>query len=350
MLHKFKQQLSRFYSALATIIVITLLFILQFVMVEGNLEFFKRLGFWTTLAVMIMILLVINEIYWRNGSKRGEANSKYIASAIEYSLRVNRIKNCKPSKTEDFYKYIDEKNKELFATARNEYLNANGIQLEDYYKGHQIKNYKETGEEITSRSKPHNSLTKRELNQLTKLSTTGEIIPYYTKKQIKVILLANKGKFKHEVLNGTEILSGLKIKNNRYATSYNAKKNKTKFALSNVATLILVSILISMFGTELKENGWSIAALLTFLYRCLTVVWRAIVSDEAGYNDIVETKRAVNINRANITTMYATARGLDDLFNNINEEIALAKKQMLEPIIIKEEKKKHGGQTNNDDV
>lgn len=333
MLHNLKKGLSKVYTLFSTAIVVLLLFVLQFVMIDGNLEFYKDTSFWANYAVMIVILVTINEIYWRNGSKRGELNEKYIGSAVEYSVRINRIKNYNPCKTEDFYKYIDEKNVELFIEARNEYLEKYGILKNDYYIGHNI-GYSEDG--IMMKSIPHCEMSKSELKQLKKLSATGEEIPYYTRKQIKAICNAICGEFKYEVLNGTEILSGIKVKNNKYATSYNAAKNKAKFTGKSLIISLVFAILGAMLIVELRK--WNAAALFTFAYRIFVVIWRAIVSDDAGYSDIVNTRRGVNINRANITTMYATARGLDDLFNGIEKEIALTTQQLIEPTIIKEEK------------
>lgn len=335
MLQKFKKGLSKLYTALSTAVIVLLLFVLQFVILDGNLEFYKDTSFWTNYAVMMLILVSINEIYWRNGSKRGELNEKYVGSAIEYSVRVNRIKNYKPCKTEDFYKYIDEKNVELYIQARNDYLDKNGISKNDYYAGHDI--YTENG---IVKSTPHCELTKLELKNLKKNSANGSQVPYYTNKQIKAIQNAICGRFHYEVLNGTEILSGIKNKNNKYATSYNAAKNKARFTGTSIVTSAVLAILGAMLLVELRR--WDAAALFVFFYRVFMVIWRAIVSDDAGYSDIVNTKRGVNINRANITTMYATARQLDDLFADINSEIAQAKKQYYEPNIIEGETKKDG--------
>ena len=54
-----------------------------------------------------------------------------------------------------------------------------------------------------------------------------------------------------------------------------------------------------------------------------------MLSNEAGYADIVETKRGVNVNRSNILTMYATSRGFTDLFKDVNAEITQVKNQYI---------------------
>lgn len=342
MLHNLKKGLSKVYTVLSTAIVVLLLFVLQFVIIDGNFEFYKDTSFWTNYAVMIVILITINEIYWRNGSKRGELNDRYIGSAVEYSVRINRIKNYNPCKTEDFYKYIDEKNVELFIDARNEYLDKNGVLKDDYYCGHDIK-VNDDGK--IEKSKPHCEMSKSELKKLKKNSATGEEIPYYSRKQIKAICNAVCGKFHYEVLNGTEILSGIKIKNNKYATSYNAAKNKARFASTSIITSGVCAVLGAMLIVELQD--WNVSALFVFAYRVFLVIWRAIVSDDAGYSDIINTKRGVNINRANIATMYATARQLDDLFLNINLEIAAAKEQFITPTLLREDTKR--GNSNRPD-
>lgn len=335
MLYNLKKGLAKLYTILSTAIVVLLLFVLQFVFIDGNFKFYEDTSFWTNYAIMLVVLITINEIYWRSGSKRGELNDMYIGSVIEYSVRINRIKNYNPCKTEDFYKYIDEKNIELFIEARNEYLDKFGILKEDYYYGHDIK----TDESCkTIKSKPHCEMSKTELKKLKKVTATGEETAYYTHKQLKVIYNAICGKFKYEVLNGTEILSGIRVKNNKYATSYSAIKNRARFTGTSIITSALCAVLGAMLIPELKN--WNVSALFIFAYRVFLVIWRAIVSDEAGYSDIVNTKRGVNINRANITTMYATARQLEDLFVDINSEIALTKKQFLGPVIIKENKKR----------
>lgn len=335
MLYNLKKGLAKLYTVLSTAIVVLLLFILQFVFIDGNFKFYEDTSFWTNYAVMMVVLITINEIYWRSGSKRGELNEMYVGSAVEYSVRINRIKNYNPCKTEDFYKYIDEKNVELFIEARNEYLDRYGILKEDYYCGHVIKTDEE---DKTEKSKPHCEMSKSELKKLKKTSATGEQIAYYTHKQIKAIYRAICGKFKYEVLNGTEILSGIKVKNNKYATSYSATKNRARFTGTSIITSAVCAVLGAMLIPELKD--WNISALFIFAYRVFIVIWRAIVSDEAGYADIVNTKRGVNINRANIATMYATARQLNDLFTDINSEIAIAKEQLLGPVLLKEGKKR----------
>lgn len=343
MLYNLKKGLSKVFTMLSTAVIVLLLFVLQFIILDGNLKFYKDTSFWTNYAVMLAILITINEIYWRNGSKRGELNEKYIGSAVEYSVRINRIKNYNPCKTEDFYKYIDEKNVELFIEARNDYLNKHGILKDEYYYGNDLQP-NEHGEVL--KSKPHCELTKAELKKLTKVSHTGELIPYYTRKQIKVICNAIRGHFYYEVLNGTEILSGIKVKNNKYAISYNASKNKARFAGVSIITSGIFAILGAMLIPELKE--WNVSALFIFAYRVFLVIWRAIVSDDAGYSDIVNTKRGVNINRANITTMYATARELNDLFADINSEIIVAKAQFNTPTIIKEDNRRGRANSDND--
>lgn len=328
MLHKFKKQLPKIYTHISTALVVLVLFMFQFVVINGNLEFYKDSEFWLSLAVMIAILIVVNEIYWRNGSSRGGLDPKYIGSSIEYSIRVNRIKNNNPSLTEDFYKYIDELNIQLYIEARNNLLEANRISKEDYYYGQKQTVVREDGSSYTEYSTPHCELSERELKKLVKINIHGETEPYYTKKQIRVILDAITGDFFYDKQDATEILSGIKFKNNKYATSYNAKKNKRNFVLSNMAVSVIISVLGALLGASITKNGWSSAALFIFFYRLAMVVWRAIVSDEGGYNDIAEIKRSVNINRSNILTMYARSRNYDSVFNEIDTEITEAKQAL----------------------
>ena len=328
MFHKLKKRLPKFYTHISTALVVLVLFILQFIVINGNLEFYKDSEFWLSLAIMLAILFVINEIYWRNGSSRGELDEKYLGSSIEYSIRVNHIKNNNPSLTEDFYNYIDELNVKLYIEARNDLLDANHISKSDYYYGQYKEETDEYGVVHKYYGTPHCELSKKELQSLTRVTINDEVISYYTKKQIKVILRAVYGDFKYEKLSATEILSGGKFKNNKFNTSYDAKRNKRNFALSNAVVSIAISVLGAILGASLAKDGWSPVALFIFLYRLAMVVWRAITSDEGGYNDIAETKRTVNINRSNILTMYTHSRGIDDLFNNIDTEISEAKQLM----------------------
>jgi hypothetical protein len=321
MLHTLKKKIAKAYTAIATAIVVAVLFVLQFVIINGNLYFWRELSFWTDLAVMVAILIIANEIYWKNGSARGELNDKYINSAVEYSVRVNRIKTHEPCLTEDFYQYVDEKNIELYIEGRNTFLEKNRISKSDYYYGVLV------GETYTT---PHCELTKEQLRSLTKTNLEGKPIPYYTKAQVNAILDAVQGRFDYEVLSSTEILSGLKVSKKKYATSYDSKLNKQNYARSNMLLTIVIASIGALFGGDLIENGWSISALFVFLYRILMLAWRAITSDEAGYYDIVDTKRGINVNRSNILTVYATARGYADLFKDINIEIAQVKKQYIQ--------------------
>ena len=87
---------------------------------------------------------------------------------------------------------------------------------------------------------------------------------------------------------------------------------------------------------DLVQNGWSATALFTFFYRLFMFVWRAITSDEAGYRDVVDTKRGVNVNRSNLTTMYATSRGYNNLFEGIDLEIQNTKADYLKQLTIQE--------------
>lgn len=325
MFHRLKKQLPKFYTHISTALVVIILFILQFVVLEGNLEFYKDYDFWFSLFVMLAILIVVNEIYWRNGTVRGEVNDKYIGSSIEYSIRVNHLKNNNPSLTEDFYKYIDELNVQLYIEARNDLLDTHHILRDDYY-GSFVETVDDAGNRIVKRTVPHCELSKAELKSLTRTTIQGDVMPYYTRKQISVILRAIYGNFQYERVNATEILSGTRFKNNKYATSYNAKKNKLTFALNNAVMSIAISVLGAMLGASLIQEGWSVVALFVFLYRILMVVWRAIASDEGGYNDIAEVKRSVNINRSNVITMYTRNRNLDSIFENIDTEIMEAKK------------------------
>lgn len=335
MLYNLKKKLSKAYTAIASVIVVVLLFILQFVVFEGNLAFWKDGTFWMSLAVMVVILLLGNEIYWRNGSNRAEVNDKYINSAIEYSVRINRIKNNNPCLTDDFYKYIDELNITLFIEARNKLLDDAGISKEDYYYGNIITSFDESGNQIIKYATPHCELTRRQLELLKRQTLNGEE-PYYTKKQVCMILRAASGKFKYEVISAAEILSGVKINDKKYAVSYNANKNKLNFVRTNLGAMLILSVIGALLGVDLVENGWSAAALFTFFYRVFMFVWRAITSDEAGYRDIVDIKRGVNVNRSNLTTMFATARGYTALFEDINKEIQETKTLYLQQMGIQE--------------
>lgn len=320
LLHNLKKKLAKFYTAISTIIVIAILFVLQFIVIQGNLGFWKDSSFWMDLAVMVAILLIANEIYWKNGNARGELNDKYVNSIIEYSVRVNRLKNYEPSLTEDFYKYIDEKNIELYIEARHSFLEKYGISKQDYYYG--VYNG-------TEYSTPHCELTEHQLKKLKRKDIDGTEVPYYTKHQVKALIKAIQGKFNYEVLSGTEILSSVKFSNKKYATSYDGKKNKWDHAKTNMVTTFVVSFIGALFGADLVENGWSVSALFVFLYRLFMLAWRAMLSNEAGYADIVETKRGVNVNRSNILTMYATSRGFTDLFKDVNAEITQVKNQYI---------------------
>ena len=93
MLYTIKKKLSKAYTAITSMLVVVLLFVLQFVAFSGNFLFWKDGSFWMSLAVMVAILLLANSIYWKNGSNRAETNDKYLNSAIEYSVRINKIKN-----------------------------------------------------------------------------------------------------------------------------------------------------------------------------------------------------------------------------------------------------------------
>ena len=325
LINDIKKKLSKAYTVIATVIIVSILFILQFVVLEGNIYFYKSLSFWMDLAVMIMILILANEVYWKSGSKKAEYNDKYISSAIEYSVRISKIKNNNPSLTDDFYKYIDEKNMEIFVEARNSFLEKNEIRKEEYYTGHILDS-----KDPDKRSEPHCNLSKSRLKSLTKETILG-VEPYYTKKQIRAILKAVRGKFHYEELNATEILSGVRFKNNKYATSYNAHKNKTIFALFNSGTTFIIAAVGALLSSSLSD-GWTLAALFTFLYRLLMLVWRAVVSYDAGYNDIAVIKRGVNLNRSNIITMYTSSRNLNNLFETINEDIVASKTQYLKDI------------------
>lgn len=335
MLYNLKNKLSKVYTAITSTIVVALLFILQFVVFEGNFEFWKDGNFWMSLAVMVVILLLSNEIYWRNGSNRAEANDKYISSAIEYSVRINRIKNNNPCLTDDFYKYVDELNIALFIEARNRLLEDSNISKDDYYYGHLITVLEEDGSSTVKYSTPHCELTKKQLSSL-KRQTLNGVENYYTKAQIKTILKAVSGKFKYEVISATEVLSGIRVSSKRYAVSYNAAKNKQDYLRTNLGTIIIFSIIGAMLGADLVKNGWSAAALFTFFYRVFMFAWRAITSDEAGYRDIVDTKRGVNVNRSNLTTMFATSRGYTNLFDGVDVEIQATKASYLQQLGIQE--------------
>lgn len=328
MLYNLKNKINKLYTTISTIIVVALLFVIQFVVFEGNLYFWKDASFWLSLVVMVAILLVANEIYWKNGSTRAEQNEKYINSAIEYSVRINRIKNNKPCLTADFYKYIDELNVSLYIDTRNKFLEENGILKEDYYYGHIITIQNIDNSTSQKYSTPHCEMTYEQLRDLKRMNNNVEE-NYYSKEQAKAIIKAVRGEFSYEVLNATEILSGIKYDKSKYATSYDATKNKKIFAKANIMTTVIISVTGALLSADLAQNGWSVTALFTFLYRVLMFAWRAFTSDEAGYRDIAETKRGVNVNRSNIATMYATDRGLKDLFDNIDEEIQIAKQNFV---------------------
>ena len=331
MLYNLKKKLRKAYTAIATVLVVVLLFILQWVVFEGNLQFWRDSFFWMSLAVMVVILLLGNEIYWRNGSSRAENNEKYINSAIEYSVRINRIKNNNPCLIDDFYKYTEELNVTLFIEARNSYLEENSILKEDYYYGHVVQVENPDGSYSPQYTTPHCELTETQLLNLTRETLSGEE-KYYSKKQVKAIIRAIHGKFKYETINATEILSGIKVKNNKYAVAYNASKNKRNYVLTNLGSTIVLSLIGALLGADLVSNGWSVATLFTFFYRLFMFVWRAITSDEAGYYDVADTRRGVNVNRSNLITAYATARGYTDLFSGVENEIQETKKSYYEQI------------------
>lgn len=335
MLYDLKKKLGKAYTAISSIIVVALLFVLQFVVFESNIYFWKDASFWMSLAVMVVILLVANEIYWRNGSTRAEANDKYISSAIEYSVRINRIKNNNPCLTDDFYKYIDQLNVTLFIENRNRYLEEHGILKEDYYYGHVIIQTNEDGTITRSYATPHCELTYKQLKALKRITLDGEE-PYYNRRQIKSILRAVQGKFKYETLNATEILSGIKNEHSKFAVSYDASRNKRTYALTNLVATVALAVIGALLSMDLVQNGWSATALFTFFYRLFMFVWRAITSDEAGYRDVVDTKRGVNVNRSNLTTMYATSRGYNNLFEGIDLEIQNTKAEYLKQLTIQE--------------
>lgn len=325
MLHKLKKQLPKFYTHISTALVVLVLFMLQFVVIEGDLQFYKNADFWASLGIMLAILVVINEIYWRNGSIRGCSDPKYLGSAIEYSIRVNHIKNNNPSLTEDFYSYIDELNLKLYTEARNELLDSYHINKNDYYYGQCYVTTNDIGESVLQHTTPHSELSEKELTSLTKHNYNKEIVPFYSTKQIEAIIRASYGNFKYEKLSASEILSGTKLKNNKFAVHYDGKQNKRNFALSSAVISTTVAVFGAMLGGSIVKDGWSAAALFVFFYRLFMVVWRAIVSDEGGYNDIAETKRTVNINRSSVISMYAHSRNLDAIFDNIGTEINDAK-------------------------
>ena len=334
MLYTIKKKLSKAYTAITSTLVVVLLFVLQFVAFTGDLSFWKDGSFWMSLAVMVVILLLANSIYWKNGSNRAETNDKYLNSAIEYSVRINKIKNSSPCLIEDFYRYIDEVNIALFIEARNQLLEDNSILKEDYYYGHQIQVQGENGPELRYTT-PHCELDKHQLLALKKQSFDGEVT-YYTKRQVKAILKAIHGNFKYEVISATEILSGIKVKNHKYAVSYDANKNKRNYVRTNLGSMIAISLIGALLGADLVKNGWSPAALFTFFYRVFIFAWRALNSDEAGYADVADTRRGVNVNRSNLTTMFATARGYTDLFAGIDAEIQNTKTEYFKQLGLQE--------------
>lgn len=325
-LHRIKKQLPKFYTHIITALVVLVLFMLQFIVINGNLGFYKDTEFWFSLAITLAILIIINETYWKHGSSRGELDPKYLGSSIEYSIRVNHIKNNNPSLVDDFYVFIDELNVKLYIDTRNELLDANRISRNDYYYGQCIVNTDDNGNKTIEYTTPHCELSRKELKSLTKINLDGEEVPYYSNSQVKTIIKAVYGDFKYEKLSAAEILSGAKFKNNKFATHYDAKQNKRNFALSNAVVSIAISFFGAMLGASIVKDGWTPVALFVFFYRLAMVAWRAITSDEGGLNDIIEVKRTVNINRTNVLAMYARSRGVDSIFDNLDLEIAEAKK------------------------
>lgn len=326
MFHKVKKQLAKFYAHIVTALVVLILFMLQFVILHGNLEFYKDTEFWFSLAITLSILVVINEVYWKHGSSRGELNEKYLGSSIEYSIRVSHIKNNNPSLVDDFYTYIDELNIRLFIDARNELLDENRISRNDYYFGQCFVKVDENGNRIIEYGTPHCELSKKELLSLTKKNMNDEVVPYYSRRQVRAILRAIYGNFKYEKQSASEIISGAKFKNNKFATHYDAKQNKRNFALSNAVVSVAIAFFGAMLGGSLAKDGWTPAALFIFFYRVGMVAWRAISSSEGGYNDIVEVKRTANISRSNVIAMYANNRNVSGLFDTLDTEITEAKK------------------------
>lgn len=333
-----KQYLKKFYTAAITAVVLALFILLRFIVIEENKEFYKDQNFWIDFIVITVLITIIRDTYWRNGSQRGSKDMKYIGSGIEYSLRVDRLKTHKPCLTEDFYTYIDEKNVELYINARNDFLDDNAILKSDYYSGSPVLKRTDDGLSHIEYSTPHCMLSLDELAALQKTVAADEV-PYYTKRQCKAIQRAVSGKFHYEVLNATEILSGIKMKRNKYATSYNPRKNKATFMLSKIVITFVFAVLGAFLGARIAQEGWNIGVLYDFLYASVLIIWHAINADDAGFSDIADTKRGVNINRANIITMYATSRNMDNLFNSLDIEITKAVNDYVDSLPIKKTKK-----------
>lgn len=340
-----KAYIKKFYTPVITAAVVLLFTLSKYIIFEMSTSFWTDAMFWINLGFVIILISVIRDTYWRNGSVRGSRNEKYIGSTFEYSFRIGRVKSrCLD---EDFHNYINEKNIELFINARNELLDQYGVLKTDYYSGNLILVLDEEGNTSVTKSKPHCEMAKAELKALTKM-VHGEEVPYYTRKQRKVITDAIRGHFRYEVLSGTEILSGIKVKHNKYGTNYNAATNKAIFMGSKIVTTLVFSVLFSLLGARISRAGWNLSALYDFVFACILVIWHAINADDAGYSDIVDTKRGVNINRASIAIMYATARNIPDLFDGIDLEIDKAWKDYLGSLPLpkpKKEKEADNGDT-----
>lgn len=317
-IHKLKKYLMKAAAGIVTVLMVAVLFVLQFVVFENNLYFWKDISFWFNLALMLAILVICAELYWRFGGQSGQRNEKYLNSAIEYSLRVNRIKNSNPNKVDDFYKFIDEKNIELFEEGRKNFLDQNGIRREDYYGNGEENNV------------AHKDMTKKELIALTKESANGKV-QYYTKKQVKSILRAKNGAFPYEKMNGTEILSGMTIKASRYNVHYNARENQIKFSTKSLMIAVMLALIGAVLVPQLRES-WTPATIFLFLYRVFVLAYRAFMSWLEGYNDIVETRRAINNNRINVVILYVSVRNIESLYDGLDTEIVATKKAYAEEL------------------
>lgn len=311
--HNLKRQLLKAAAGIVTALMVVVLFVLQFIVIEGNFEFWSSWSFWLNLAVMLIILVVCAEVYWRFGSAGAQRSPKYFNTSIEYSLRVNRIKNSKPNKIDDFYKFVDEKNKELYEFGMLEWLDLHAISRNLYFE------------------QKHNALTRSELKHLKKKTASGKEIPLYTRKQIRAILRAQRGKFPYEKMNGTEILSGMTAGASRYNVHYSARENQLRFTTKNMISSIVLAFATAILVVQLISE-WSVAALFLFFYRVFMLGYRALMSYLDGYGDVIDVRRAINNNRINVLVMYASVRELDDLYDSIDEEIAAAKQAYSEEL------------------
>lgn len=296
-----KTKAQKAFTGIATLLVILVLFASQYLILTSSLDFFTTSEFWVDTAFSFGIIIAMTEIYWRNGSARALNDAAYTTAASEYSIAVSELKNSIPNRIQDFRDSIMEENMNLIEEARYEYLLKCGVSKEYFLK--------------------YNKFTKKELKHLTidKVSLEGILHTsrLFSRKQIKAIINATKNKFDYEELNATELLSGIKYKNNKYAVSYSSKKNKTRFITSSISTAMAFAIMGAAIIPKLADST-TVAALFIFGYRVIIVIWRSINADDAGYSDIVDTKKGVYMNR---TSLIATYMAKDRKLISSNSEL-----------------------------